>query len=1042
MGKALIITEKPSVAQDIAAALGRFKKQKEYFENDQYLLSWAVGHLFELAVPAAMKDQDKWALDKLPIMPPEFDLLPQEKTEGRVKVLTKMLKSKEVSEVINACDAGREGELIFRYIVQYAQSNKPIRRLWLSSMTHDAIRQGFARLRSDADLQPLAQAARSRNEADWLVGINATRAFTLRLTGGRGSTVTSLGRVQTPTLAIIVDREKKIESFKPRDLCEVFGHFRAAAGPYTGRWFDEAFKKEEAEVERTRRLLGRLQLSLPDAEARLGEEFGSLWDEHRLGTRLWHREIAQAIERKCTGKEGVVELEEKKPSTSAPPQLYDLTTLQREANTRFGFSARRTLQIAQALYERHKVITYPRTDSRCLPEDYPDTVRKTLRKLEGTALGPFATKVLDQDWVRPNKRIFNDAKVSDHFAIVPTTTVPGHLHGDEASIYEMVAKRFVAVFYPPAQYENTTRITRVEGEPFKTEGKILVSPGWLEVYGREAQEKPEENLPAVTQGERVATERIEVKEDKTKPPPRYTEATILSAMEGAGKLVEDEELREAMKERGLGTPATRAQIIENLVSALYLQRNGKELQPTAKAIQTIGLLKKAVPELVSPEMTGDWEFRLREIEYRKLTREQFMADIRTLTANIVREAKDFKPDDHVENATPFGQCPKCGSPLLERFKGYKCTSEACDFSIWKTVAGRILTREEVETLVRERQVGPLTGFRSKAGKPFQAVLKLTDEFKAEFDFDATNDAAATDLVCDKCGKTMVIKQGRRGEFLACSGYPECKNAMSFTRDAEGRIVPQKREESGVACDKCGKPMVVKRGRRGEFLACSGYPECRNAMPFERGPDGKIIPKPRAELAVPESVAKLVAAAKCEKCGKPMALKQSFGRFFLACTGYPKCKGTARLPDDAARELQALLPKREPKPKPVVTDVPCDQCGKPMVIRTSARGKFLGCSGYPKCKNAQPLPESLKALAEQPPAAVDAKETTAPKASRPATTPRAEAKPKPVPTGEKCEKCGSPMVIRQGRYGEFVGCSAYPKCKNIKKQPKPQRTPKA
>jgi len=731
MSKSLIITEKPSVAGDIAKALGGFKKGKDYYENEKYLISWAVGHLFELAVPASMKEQDKWDMKKLPIMPPEFELAPADKMGGRVSTLRKLIRSKDVSEIINACDAGREGELIFRYIVQYAGTKKPIKRLWLQSMTPEAIRDGFGRLRSDAEMQPLASAARSRNEADWLVGINATRAFTLRLSGGRGSTVTSLGRVQTPTLTIIVDRENKIKEFKPRELNEIIGTFRATTGEYPGRWFDEAFNKEENEIERTRRLLTRLQSNLSDAEQRLDPTNGSLGDEHRGAPRLWHREIAETIQRKCTGKEGIVELEEKKPSTQIAPQLYDLTSLQREGNSRFGFSAKRTLQIAQALYERHKAITYPRTDSRALPEDYMPTVKSALGKLEN----PFARRVLDNNWVKPNKRIFNNAKVGDHFAIIPTGTVPRSLDNNERAIFEMVSKRFVAVFFPPAQYENTTRITRVEGEPFKTEGKIMVAPGWLEVYGREgAGDKPEENLPPVTQGERVETVNIEIKTDQTRPPARYNEATILGAMEAAGKLVEDEELREAMKEKGLGTPATRASIIETLISAHYLVRQGKELQPTAKAIQTIMLLKNAVPELTSPELTGEWEFRLREIEHRKLTRDAFMRDIRELTNDIVGKAKHFHPDEHMPDGEPFGQCPKCGSPIIERFKSFTCTNDECDFTIWKTIAGRLLTRDEFQTLVRDKHVGPLGGFRSRKGKRFDAVLKLSDEFKTEFDF--------------------------------------------------------------------------------------------------------------------------------------------------------------------------------------------------------------------------------------------------------------------------------------------------------------------
>src|SRR5216110_44189 len=743
-----------------------------------------------------MKEQDKWDMTKLPIMPPEFELEPVDKMGGRVSTLRKLIRSKDVSEIINACDAGREGELIFRYIVQYVSTKKPIKRLWLQSMTSEAIRGGFARLRSDDEMQPLASAARSRNEADWLVGINATRAFTLRLSGGRGSTVTSLGRVQTPTLAIIVERENKIREFKPRDLHEIIGIFRAAAGEYAGRWFDEAFQKDEDESERTKRLLHRLQLTLPDAEQRLAIERGSLWEEHRAAPRLWHHEIAEAIQRKCSGKQGIVELEEKKPTTQVAPQLYDLTALQREANSRLGFSAKRTLQIAQALYERHKAITYPRTDSRALPEDYLPTVRTTLSKLDN----PFAQRVLDNNWVKPNKRIFNDAKVSDHFAIIPTGAVPRSLDNYERALFDMITKRFVAVFFPPAQYENTTRITRVEGEPFKTEGKILVAPGWLEVYGREATgDKPEENLPPVTQGEHVETIRIEIKTEQTRPPASYNEATILSAMEAAGKLVEDEELRDAMKEKGLGTPATRASIIETLISAHYLIRHGKELQPTAKAIQTITLLKNAVPELTSPELTGEWEFRLREIEHRKLTRDAFMRDIRDLTKDIVGKAKHFHPDEHMPDSGPFGQCPKCGSPIVERFKSFTCTNEDCDFTIWKTIAGRLLSRDEFETLVRDKQIGPLSGFRSRKGKRFHAALKLSDDFKTEFDFGPNGQengaAQAVDFsrqetlgTCPKCG----------GRIFESGMSYLCENSVGPNKTCDfrsGKVILQRPIES-------------------------------------------------------------------------------------------------------------------------------------------------------------------------------------------------------------------------------------------------------
>ena len=873
MSKSLIITEKPSVASDIAKALGGFKKGKDYYENEKYLLSWAVGHLLELAVPASMKEQDKWDMKKLPIMPAEFELEPAEKMGGRVNVLRRLIKDKNVSDIINACDAGREGELIFRYIVQYACTKKPIKRLWLQSMTTDAIREAFTRLRSDDDMQPLASAARSRNEADWLVGINATRAFTLRLSGGRGSTVTSLGRVQTPTLAIIVDRERKIQDFRPRELHEIFGTFRAAAGEYAGRWFDAAFKKDEDEIERTKRLLARLQLSLPDAERRLDAADGSLWEEHRAAARLWHREIAEAIQRKCSGKNGIVELEEKKPTTQVAPQLYDLTALQREANNRFGFSAKRTLQIAQALYEKHKVITYPRTDSRALPEDYLPTAISILGKSDN----PFARKVLDNNWVKPNKRVFNNAKVSDHFAIIPTGAVPGSLDNHESAVFDMVTRRFVAVFFPPAQYENTTRITRLEGEPFKTEGKILVAPGWLEVYGREtASDKPEENLPLVRQGERVTTARIEIKTDQTKPPARYNEGTILSAMEGAGKLVEDEELREAMKEKGLGTPATRASVIETLISAHYLVRQGKELQPTAKAIQTITLLKNAVPELTSPELTGDWEFRLREIEHRKLTRDAFMRDIRDLTKEIVGKAKHFHPDEHMPESEPFGQCPKCGSPIVERFKSFTCTNEECDFTIWKTIAGRLLSREEFETLVSDKQVGPLTGFRSRKGKRFAAVLKLGDDFKAEFDFGPNGQTDGVTQSVDFSGQEPLGKCPKCGGRVFESGMTYvCENSVGPNKVCDfrsGKAIlqrPIEREQMKKLLET-GKTDLLERfiSRKGRpfkaFLVLTDKKDV--GFEFEkREPKAKRDRKPKEPVAKIDFTGK-ESLGKCPKCG--------------------------------------------------------------------------------------------------------------------------------------------------------------------------------
>ncbi len=707
MGKALIIAEKPSVATDISKALGGFKKHDDYYESDQYVLSSAIGHLLELAVPPGVEPaRGKWSFAHLPVIPPHFDLAPIDKTQARLKLLDKLVKRKDVDKLVNACDAGREGELIFRNIVRYTKARQPIKRLWLQSMTPGAIRDGFSQLREDRELVPLADAAVSRSEADWLVGINGTRAMTAFNSKSGGFFKTTVGRVQTPTLAIVVEREQKIRGFVPRDYWEVIGTFQAEAGPYTGKWFDEKFVRPDKD--------GDLELK-PE--------------------RLWERERAEAIRAKCLGKPGIV-TEESKPTTQLSPLLYDLTSLQREANNRFGFSASTTLKLAQALYERHKVLTYPRTDSRALPEDYQPTVRSTLKMLTGTSYGPFADTILRNDWVKPNKRIFNNAKVSDHFAIIPTTEPAKGLTEPEQKLYDMVTKRFLAIFYPAAEFLETTRITRVETEPFKSTGKVLVNPGWLAVYGREAQDQDTPTLAPVKAGERVQTADVEVKQSQTKPPPRFTEATLLSAMEGAGKLVEDEELREAMSEKGLGTPATRAAIIEGLLAEQYLLRQGKELQATAKAFALMELLNGlGIPELTKPELTGDWEFQLRQVQRRQKSRSEFMQGIAEMTRHIVERAKHF---EHDTIPGDFGvlttRCPKCGGEVHERYRAFQCVNPKCDFAVRKIMSGRLLEAQEVEQLIRERQIGPLQGFRSKAGKPFAAVLRLNAENKAEFDF--------------------------------------------------------------------------------------------------------------------------------------------------------------------------------------------------------------------------------------------------------------------------------------------------------------------
>src|SRR5687768_1024623 len=724
MGKKLIIAEKPSVAADIARALGRFARKGDYFESDEYVLSSAVGHLLELTLPEDYEvKKGKWSFTNLPVIPPHFALAPIERSEARLNLLLKLMKRKDVSGLINACDAGREGELIFRYIVQHARAKKPIERLWLQSMTPQSIREGFERLRQDKELLPLADAAKSRSEADWLVGINGTRAMTAFNSKEGGFYLTTVGRVQTPTLAILVEREDRIRAFTPRDYWEVHARFGAKAGEYGGRWFDTAFKRDD--------------------------------DGERKPERVWDAAQAAAVVAACRGKKGIA-AEETKPATQLSPLLFDLTSLQREANGRFGFPARMTLSLAQALYEKHKVLTYPRTDSRALPEDYIATVKDTLKALgESNAFSTFARQILKQGWVKPNKRIFDNTKISDHFAIIPTLQMPKHLNEAEQKLYDMVVRRFLAVFFPAAEYLQTTRITRVGEHQFKTEGRVLQNAGWLAVYGRTAGEDGQ-TLPAIVPDEQVAVLEVAEQANQTKPPPRYTEATLLSAMEGAGKLVEDDELRAAMEAKGLGTPATRAATIEGLIREAYVHREGRELVPTPKAFSLMFALHMLhIVELGSPELTGEWEHKLKLIEAGKLTREEFMRGINDLVKNVVGVIKNGEIPDVVYATVP-APCPKCGGKVQENYRKVVC--QKCDFTLWRVISGREWAPEELAELFTKRFVGPLTGFRSKQGRPFAAGIRLNDELRLEFDFgQGADDEAPPDFSaqeplgkCPKC----------------------------------------------------------------------------------------------------------------------------------------------------------------------------------------------------------------------------------------------------------------------------------------------------
>jgi len=835
MTKTLIIAEKPSVANDIAKTLGGFTKHDEYFENDEYVLSSAVGHLLEIAVPEEYDvKRGKWSFTHLPMIPPYFALNPIAKTESRLKVLNKLIKRKDVTTLINACDAGREGELIFRLIAQNAKAKQPVKRLWLQSMTANAIREGFKQLRSDEEMLPLADAARCRSEADWLIGINGTRAMTAFNSKEGGFYLTTVGRVQTPTLSIVVEREEKIKKFVARDYWEVRAEFVCAAGIYEGRWLDQKFKKDEN-------------------------------DPEKRAERLWSKAAADSIAAACRGKQGVV-TEESKPTTSMAPALFDLTSLQREANGRFGFSAKNTLGLAQALYEKHKVLTYPRTDSRHLPEDYVATVKSTMEALaENNNYHQFAKQISKNGWVKPNKRIFDNTKISDHFAIIPTGVAPKNLSEPEQKLYDLVTRRFMAVFFPPAEFLVTTRFTEVSGHQFKTEGKVMTNPGWLAIYGKDTtgDDKDGATLVPVAKGEKVLADKINANGLVTKPPARYSEATLLSAMEGAGKLVDSDELRDAMAGKGLGTPATRAAIIEGLLTEKYLIREGRELIPTAKASQLMTLLRGlGVNELTAPELTGEWEYKLSQMEKGKISREEFMREIAQMTQIIVKRAKEYDNDTIPgEYATLNTPCPNCAGVVKENYRRFACTK--CDFSMSKTPGSRQFEINEVEELLLNRTIGPLQGFRSKMGRPFAAILRIVrdediNNFKLEFDFGQDSADGEEGEGVDFTGQTPLgpCPKCAAGVFEMGLAYV-CQNQVAKPKTCDfrsGRIILQQ---------EILPEQMAKLLNDGKTDLLPGFVSQRTRRPFKafltRGKDGKISFEFEERKAKPAAKGKAAAS---------------------------------------------------------------------------------------------------------------------------------------------------------------------------------------
>ncbi|MHB1837369.1 MAG: type IA DNA topoisomerase [Solirubrobacteraceae bacterium] len=717
MSKTLVIAEKPSVGRDLGRVLpGAFTKGGggEYLEGPDHVVTWAVGHLVGLADPDEYGEKyKKWRMADLPIVPEQFKLVVRdERSRKQMTAVTRLLGRDDVDMVVNACDAGREGELIFAYLYEKSGSRKPVQRLWLNSMTKSAIEAALTQLRPREEFAALEEAARSRSEADWLVGMNATRAATIRLRSSFDGAV-SLGRVQTPTLAILARREEEIRAFVPEPYWVVDASFAAVAQPagrvYDGRYYAGA------------------------------------------NARLKKAEEARAVVAACRDQVGTITKLEKSERRERAPLLYDLTSLQSHASSRYGFTLRRTLAAAQRLYEEHKALTYPRTNSRYITGDMIAEIRPIARLVgERAEYAAAAGYVLGLEKL-PLGRVVNDAKVSDHHAIIPTNAERHPVekfNEDDVRIYDLVVRRFLAVFHPEAVFENTRVETTVASHVFRTRGKLLLVPGWRGVYGETAdldEARPEEEdegreqrLPKLQHGEEAAVTEIADEAKETKPPQRYSDGSLVRAMETAGKLVEEEELREAMKESGIGTPATRAAIIERLLQVGYIERDGRALVVTEKGLNVVRLLDGH--PLTSPGLTGDWEHRLAKIETGDDSRKAFMSDIVKFTEETVGELDAKLKDVRIPRAQ-LGPCPVCGREIVENRKGYSCWSRedpGCGFVIWKSKAGKTLTvaiaRELIKTGRTERAV---TGFKGRSGKSFRARLALEQSeegrWRVEFD---------------------------------------------------------------------------------------------------------------------------------------------------------------------------------------------------------------------------------------------------------------------------------------------------------------------
>jgi DNA topoisomerase III len=792
MGKTLIIAEKPSVGQDYARALGGgFQKHEGYLESDDRIVSWAIGHLAELAEP---EDYDeglkRWSMKTLPMIPESFKLRPDARGKKQLDILKRLMKRADVDEIVNGCDAGREGELIFAYILDVAKVKKPVRRLWVSSMTRAAITEGFQNLRDGEEMANLEAAARSRSEADWLVGMNGTRAATVR--GRALGGVVSLGRVQTPTLALIVRRDLEIDAFEPETYFQVDARF-GLDGPraYTGRWFE-------------------------------GKE-----------DRTSERERAEAVAAAATGAPAAVESVKRTERKTRPPLLYDLTSLQRDANSRFGMSASRTLQAAQRLYEGSSagaVITYPRTRSQFLPSDQVGNLKGIARGLTGLPFARAAAGYVAGLDVLPLARVVADAKVDDHHAIIPTGELPTkELSGDDARVYELVVRRFLAAFHPEAKFEDTEIITVAAEHRFRTRGRRLIEAGWRgAAFGEEAaaeephgdEDEPRQALPKVDEGERGTCEQAEVLEKQTKPPARYSEASLLRDMETAGKQIEDEELRQAMKDAGLGTPATRAETIEKLLRVGYIERLGRSLRATAKGRQAIGLLHDHA--LTSAELTGKWEQRLSAIERGQEPRDRFMDDIRKFTTEVVDYFRNLTAEEVRAQRAEIGPCPNGDGVIRENRAAYGCSSwkskeePGCGFVIWKQQKGRSISPAEARDLLEHGQTDLLDGFKTRPSRA-RLVLAEGNQVQLVADDGTRLDAPAgpreTIATCPRCGGE--IRENSRA--YGCSSWKSRKEpgcGFVIWKSTKGRAITA--DEARQVIEQGASDWMDFKDRKGPF----------------------------------------------------------------------------------------------------------------------------------------------------------------------------------------------------------------------------------